>query len=384
MMNPNTIVLEASWDDMVQVFDFGVDKNKTLSFMIRLAHMKTIHIFKNLPEETLVEICKRMKKNYYDENQIVFEEGSNGDYLYILYKGKVLAFKGDKFLRELEDGNCFGETSLILEEKHSATIVTSEKSTIFILSKEDFHALIDKNLHDFLVKKISLQDNFSTNLKDLYFIKHLGEGKFGYVSLVHNGKNIFAIKVVNRKAANKQRILIKYFIKERQILLSLDHQFIVKLVKTMKNDEFIFYLMEYVSGTPLSNYLNLKIKRNRKYETQFFIATLLVIIDYLNSKKITHRDIKPDNIMIDENGYLKMIDFGTAVILRDFTNTIVGTPHYIAPEILVGKGYGFTADYWSIGITAYEIYFGYYPFGQKAHDPMAVYKEVVKKYIYII
>jgi cGMP-dependent protein kinase len=383
MMTPNTILLEAAWDDIVKVFDFGLDKNKTLSFMIRLSHMKTIHIFKNLPEETLVKICKRMNKIYYDENQIVFEEGSNGDYLYILYKGKVLAFKGDKFLRELEDGNCFGETSLILNEKHSATIVTSQKSTIFILSKEDFHDLIDKNLHDFLVKKISLQDNFSTNLKDLNFIKHLGEGKFGYVSLVHNGKNIFAIKVVNRKAANKQRILIKYFIKERQILLSLDHQFIVKLVKTMKNDEFIFYLMEYVNGTPLSNYLNLKIKRNRKYESQFFIATLLVIIDYLNSKKIAHRDIKPDNIMIDENGYLKMIDFGTAVILRDFTNTIVGTPHYIAPEILVGKGYGFTADYWSIGITAYEIYFGYYPFGQKAHDPMAVYKEVVKKYIKI-
>ncbi len=378
-MNPNTIFLEALWDDIVNVFDFVVEKHKTLSFLIRLAHMKTIHIFKNLSEDRLVEICKKMKKNYYEEKQIVFNEGSNGDYLYILYKGKVMAFKGDKFLRELEDGNCFGETSLILNEKHSASIVTSEKSTIFILSKEDFLVLIDKNMHDFLIKKISLQDNFSTEIKDLYFIKQLGEGKFGYVSLVHNGKNIFAIKVVNRKAANKQRILIKYFIKERQILLSLDHQFIVKLVKTMKNEEFIFYLMEYVNGTPLSQYLNLKIKRNRKYETQFFIATLLIIIDYLNSKKITHRDIKPDNIMIDENGYLKMIDFGTAVILRDFTNTIVGTPHYIAPEILVGKGYGFTADYWSIGITAYEIFFGYYPFGQKAHDPMAVYKEVVKK-----
>jgi cGMP-dependent protein kinase len=382
-MNANTIVLEAFWDDIITVFDFGIEKTKTLSFAIRLAHMKTIHIFKNLSEERLVEICKRMKKNYYEENQVVFEEGSNGDYLYILYKGKVLAYKGDKFLRELEDGNCFGETSLILKELHSATIVTAEKSTIFILSKEDFHSLIDKNLHDFLIKKISLQDNFSTEVGDLNFIKHLGEGKFGYVSLVHNGKNIFAIKVVNRKAANKQRILIKYFIKERQILLSLDHQFIVKLVKTMKNEEFIFYMMEYVNGTPLSNYLNLKIKRNRKYETQFFTATLLIIIDYLNSKKITHRDIKPDNIMIDENGYLKMIDFGTAVILRDFTNTIVGTPQYIAPEILIGKGYGFAADYWSIGITAYEIFFGVYPFGQKAHDPMAVYKEVVKKYLFI-
>jgi cGMP-dependent protein kinase len=372
--------LEAKWDDIALAIDIDVDKKKLLSFIIRLAHIKKIHIFKHLSELRLIEICKRMKKQNYNENEVVFGEGSAGDHLYLLYKGKVQAYKGDKFIREIEEGSCFGEASIILNEPRSASIKTIEKSCIFSLSKEDFFDLIDKNILDFLIRKISLQDNFSVSLEDLYYVKTLGEGKFGYVTLVHNEKNLFAIKAVNKKAADKQKILINYFKKERQILLTLDHQFIVKLVKTMKNEEFIFYLMEYVNGVTLGSYLETRpeVKLRNKNETQFYIATLLVIIDYLNSKKIAHRDIKPDNIMIDERGYLKIIDFGTALILKNFTNTIVGTPHYIAPEILLGKGYSFSADYWSIGITAFEIYFNKYPFGNQATDPMVVYKEVLK------
>jgi cGMP-dependent protein kinase len=372
--------MEGKWDDIAAAIDIDVDKKKLLSFIIRLAHIKKIHIFKHLSELRLIEICKRMKKQNFNEDEIVFKEGSEGDNLYLLYKGKVQAYKGDKFIREIEEGSCFGEASIILNECRSATIKTIEKSCIFALSKEDFFNLIDKNILDFLIRKISLQDNFSVGLDDLYYVKTLGEGKFGYVTLVHNERNLFAIKAVNKKAADKQKILINYFKKERQILLTLDHQFIVKLVKTMKNEDFIFYLMEYVNGVTLGSYLETRgdSKLRNKDETQFYIAILLIIIDYLNSKKIAHRDIKPDNIMLDERGYLKMIDFGTAVVLKDFTNTIVGTPHYIAPEILLGKGYSFSADYWSIGITAFEIFFNKYPFGNQATDPMVVYKEVLK------
>ena len=176
-------------------------------------------------------------------------------------------------------------------------------------------------------------------------------------------------------------ILIKYFLKERSILLKLDHPLVVKLVKTMKNDNYIFYLMEYVNGIVLSKYLENRLENRirNKYETQFYLASILLVVDYLNSKNIAHRDLKPDNTMIDEKGYLKVIDFGTAVIIKDFTSTITGTPHYIAPEVLLGRGYSFSADYWSIGILAFEIYFNYYPFGNKATDPMEVYKDVIKK-----
>jgi cGMP-dependent protein kinase len=380
-VSANSCVMEAKWEDISNIFDINVDKRKLVSFIIRLAHIKKINIFRNLSDLRLIEICKKMKKHKYSKDEIVFNEGTEADYLYLLNKGKVQAWKGERFLREIEEGICFGEASIILNEPKSATIKAVEPSAIFLLSKEDFFNLIDKNILDFLIRKISLQDNFSVNLEDLYYVKTLGEGKFGYVSLVHNNKNLFAIKAVNRKAADKQKMLINYFKMERSILLSLDHQFIVKLVKTLKNDEFIFYLMEFVNGITLATYLENRIETKLRCieETQFFIATLLIIVEYLNSKRIAHRDIKPDNIIVDENGYLKLIDFGTAVVLKDFTNTIVGTPHYIAPEVLLGKGYSFPADYWSIGITAYETYFNKYPFGDGATDPMIVYKDVLKK-----
>ena len=156
----------------------------------------------------------------------------------------------------------------------------------------------------------------------------------------------------------------------------------MKLVKTFKTENYIFFLLEYISGRCLSKYLSPRQQKQLRNleETKFYIATLLIVIDYLNSMRICHRDLKPDNIMVNERGYLKLIDFGTSIELKkDFTNTITGTPHYISPEVLLGKGYGLSCDYWSIGIIAHEIYYGYYPFGKNAKDPIDVYREVIKK-----
>lgn len=99
----------------------------------------------------------------------------------------------------------------------------------------------------------------------------------------------------------------------------------------------------------------------------------------MHKKNIVHRDIKPSNIMVNSNGYLKLIDFGTGKIINDFTHTIIGTPHYIAPEILLGKGYSFSCDYWSVGICMFEIFYGFYPFGDSASDILEVYKEILHK-----
>ena len=331
-------------------------------------------------------MCKIMKKEHFKEGEVIFEDQSPGDKLYLLYKGKVEVMKENKLLRELEKGACFGEISLLLNQPHTAKIVASTAVSLYTLSHDKFFKHMDKKILDFLVHKISLQDNFSSDLDNLFYVKSLGEGKFGTVSLVHNGKYLYAIKAVSRKVAEAQKILIKYFLKERNVLLKLDHPLIVKLVKTMKNEEYIFYLMEYVGGTVLSKYLENRLENRlrNKYETQYFAASLFLVVDYLNSKQIAHRDLKPDNTMIDENGFLKVIDFGTAVIIKDFTNTITGTPHYMAPEVLLGRGYSFSADYWSIGILAYETYFNCFPFGDKASDPMDVYKEIVKKYFNLI
>ena len=151
------------------------------------------------------------------------------------------------------------------------------------------------------------------------------------------------------------------------------------MVKSMKNDLFCFLLIEYVNGKNLSDYLSNRMSFKNIFETQFYMGTLLTILEYLQKKLIAHRDIKPSNIMIDSNGYLKMIDFGTAKVLTDYTSTVIGTPHYIAPEILQGKGYSLSCDFWSVGICMYEIFYGMYPFGHYANEVIEIYKEILHK-----
>ena len=374
--------IEFDWDEIVPKLNLKIEKKKILSLFSKISHLKKISLFHETSENRLVNIGIMMKKEKFKKGEKIFEEGEMGDKLYLIIKGKVKAFKDKKFVRELCEGNCFGEVALLINEPRSATVIAETDTSLFSLSKDDFNSFIDKHMLNYLAKKISLQDNFNLTLNDLFFCKVLGKGKFGNVSLVHNSKNFFAIKAVNKKAADKQKILIKYFIQERNILLKLEHPFIMKLVKTFKTENYIFFLLEYISGRCLSKYLSPRQQKQLRNleETKFYIATLLIVIDYLNSMRICHRDLKPDNIMVNERGYLKLIDFGTSIELKkDFTNTITGTPHYISPEVLLGKGYGLSCDYWSIGIIAHEIYYGYYPFGKNAKDPIDVYREVIKK-----
>ena len=378
-------VLEFDWEEVSSKLGLNVERRKILSLLSRIGHMRRIQIFHFTSEHRLLEICKMMKKEKFEMGSVIFKEGEMGNKLYLIKKGKVKASKENKFIRELSEGNCFGEIALLINEPRTATVIAETKVSTYTLTKDHFNSFIDQHMLNYLAKKISLQDTFNQPLEGLCFCKSLGKGKFGTVSLVHNFKNFYAMKAVSRKAADNQKILIKYFIQERNILLKLEHPFIMKLVRTYKTDNHIFFMLEYIQGKVLSKYLNAR-NKNSLYNIKmlkFYIACLLIILSYLNSKQICHRDLKPDNIVIDEKGYLKLIDFGTSIELKDFTNTITGTPHYIAPEILTGKGYGLSCDYWSVGIIAHEIYYGMYPFGKNAKDPIDVYREIVKKELHL-
>lgn len=121
-------------------------------------------------------------------------------------------------------------------------------------------------------------------------------------------------------------------------------------------------------------------------QASFYVGAMILFIEYLHSHKIVYRDLKPENVMVNERGHLTLIDMGTAKRLgsssdksgpQGRTFTILGTPHYMAPEILLGKGYGLYVDLWSIGVVLYEFMVGMVPFGDDCEEPYDVYQQIV-------
>ena len=383
--NPDAITFEANIFDIARILkiDLNMDNNnkeKPLNILRAINKLKKIYLFKNLSDRTLESIAAGMKKQKFKPNDYIIEENTVGEQFFLIIKGRVRITVKGEFIRDLDSGDCLGENALLTDNVlRTASAVALEKVLCYVLSKNEFQVILnDDNTREYLLRKLALQDT-EISLSSLHYIKFLGKGKFGTVSLVHNKKNIYAIKAISRKSVEREKILAKYFVNERKIMLSLDHPFIIKMVKSMKNKHFCFLLIEFVNGTNLDQYLSRREAKQNIYETQFYIGSMLLMLDYLQKKFIAHRDIKPSNIMIDSNGYLKMIDFGTAKVLTDYTSTIIGTPHYIAPEILQGRGYSLSCDFWSIGICMYEIFYGKYPFGNYANEVIEIYKEVLKK-----
>ena len=339
-----------------------------------------IEVFKNLSENTLESIAKNMKKEKFNKGDVIIQEGTYGNTFYLISKGKVTITKEGKPIRVLDQGECLGEKSLLSNDSlRTASAIAEDKVICYVIYKKEFDMILsDSNTREYLLKKLAFQ-NTDIQLSDLFYIKFLGKGKFGSVSLVHNKQNFYAIKAISIKMVEREKMLWKYFVNERNIMISLDHPFIVKMVKSLRNTKYCFILMEFVNELNLDDHLTKKRTKRNIYETQFYIGSILLMLDYLQKKYIAHRDIKPSNIMIDSNGYLKMIDFGTAKVLKDYTSTIIGTPHYIAPEILQGKGYSLSCDFWSLGICMFEIFYGIYPFGNNANEVIDIYKEVLKK-----
>ena len=138
------------------------------------------------------------------------------------------------------------------------------------------------------------------------------------------------------------------------MLKKVNFKFIMRMYRTFRDKDFVYFLLSFVKGLELFEVIR-KMDLLDNDESRFYIGTMILSIEYLHRRKIVYRDIKPENIMVDHDGYLKLIDMGTAKILKEKngmyrTNTILGTPHYMAPEILQGKGYGLLVDLWSIGI----------------------------------
>ena len=372
---PKCVTFEVELKDIIDLLGKEFELN-TISSREKEVIMQKIYFFNLLSKELLTNIVDDIIIERFSPGETIIEEGTCSQKFYIIIKGTVQIAKSSKQTRILEKQSTFGEFALMNNINHTATVTAMSNTICYVLTKEIFDLIINEDKVKEYFKHKEAMQNDELQLSSFQLVKHLGRGKFGLVSLIHNHNYIYAIKAISRNEADRKKRFASYLICERRIMLSLDHPFIVKIVKSFKNEFFVFLLLEYVNGICLKELINQQILFTLG-DTRFYIANILLAIDYMHKKKIVHRDIKPNNIMINSNGYLKLIDFGTAKFVKSYTHTIIGTPHYIAPEILLGKGYSFSVDFWSLGVCAFELFYHKFPFGYQATDVMKVYTDIM-------
>ena len=195
------------------------------------------------------------------------------------------------------------------------------------------------------------------------FLYIIGRGGFGKVWKVRLKKNneLFALKEMSKAKVIDRRSEIS-IMSERNLLSKLHHSFIVNMYFAFQDFYNLYLVMDLLTGGDLRFHIAHK-KVFTEDQTKFFIANMLLALDYIHSQNIIHRDIKPENLVLEKNGYLRITDFGVAKINeKDNSSETSGTPGYMAPEVILVQNHGPPSDFFALGVIGYEFMLGYRPY----------------------
>ena len=183
-------------------------------------------------------------------------------------------------------------------------------------------------------------------------------------------RKLYAMKVISKKLLKKKNSIM-YMKSERDILTKVDHPFVVSLFFAFQTERKIFLVMDFLGGGELFFHLKRRGLILEK-EVRFYLAEMVLAIEFLHNKGIIHRDLKPENVLLRDDGHVCITDFGLAKEIGDLESarTLCGTSEYMAPEMLTRNGYGKGVDWWSLGALCYEMLSGKPPFTAKTQKDL--------------
>ncbi|XP_065868897.1 probable serine/threonine protein kinase IRE isoform X2 [Euphorbia lathyris] len=324
------------------------------------------------------------------------------DLKYAIQDRKVDALIVETFGRRIEK---------LLQEKyaHLCALIEDEKVDPSNHMADEESSMDDDTVRSSLrASPINSYSKDRTSIEDFEIIKPISRGAFGRVFLARKRAtgDLFAIKVLKKDDMIRKNA-VESILAERNILISVRNPFVVRFFYSFTCRENLYLVMEYLNGGDLYSML-----RNmgclEEDVALMYIAELVLALEYLHSLNVIHRDLKPDNLLISQDGHLKLTDFGLSKVgLINSTDDLsapsfnsagffedsetdsqnastkeqrkkhsaAGTPDYLAPEILLGTGHGATADWWSVGIILFEMLVGIPPFN--AETPQQIFDNIM-------
>ncbi|KNC81270.1 AGC/PKA protein kinase [Sphaeroforma arctica JP610] len=180
-------------------------------------------------------------------------------------------------------------------------------------------------------------------------MRTLGTGSFGRVLMCKKKETgqFCAMKIIRKEIVIKLK-QVEHTANEKNILACIDCPFIVQMIEFFSDKKSLYFVLEFINGGEMFTHIH----RNRYFTSdvaRFFAAETVLAFEYLHNLDIVYRDLKPENLLIDSRGHLRITDFGFAKRVADRTWTLCGTPEYLAPEIILSKGYAHAVDWWALG-----------------------------------
>uniref|UniRef100_A0A8C8E446 cGMP-dependent protein kinase n=1 Tax=Oryzias sinensis TaxID=183150 RepID=A0A8C8E446_9TELE len=372
--------------------------------------LRSVSLLANLPDDKLSKIVDCLEVEYYDKGEYIIREGEEGSTFYIIAQGKVKvtqtteAHKLPQVINALQKGDYFGEKALVSDDVRSANIIADDNGVeCLVIDRETFDQTVgnfnelQKHLQGYVAsldrgdKKRHLNQPLSPGfmqLKDmvsvftssrpfhhLEVIATLGVGGFGRVELVRKSALLVSVLMMKndfRLHCSMDQHLCPRLVLKPETLLPL-----IRLYRTFKDSKYVYMLLEACLGGEVWSLL-----RDRGSfddpTAKFCIGCVTEAFEYLHRKGVLYRDLKPENLLLDMEGYVKLVDFGFAKKIRSGqkTWTFCGTPEYVAPEIILNKGHNFSVDFWALGILVFELLTGSPPFS--GSDQMTIYTFILK------
>jgi len=372
-----------------------------------VSYLDRVEILAPLLSEERRAVAEALIEVHFTKGEVVLQEGEPGNTFYILFDGEVSVSKGGVEQTRLSASRAsaeacfFGERALLNNERRAATVaVTSEVAKALALDRDSFDLLLGP-LEDIIKQTQATSGGHRASMVGLNtgprMLRHasersrerrvkksdiarlglLGCGGFGAVELVEHRdtKETYAMKALSKGFIVKMGMQDSVM-NEKDILMMTCSPFIIRLFETYGGTQTLYFLLEPALGGELYSTYNRKGFYGSEVHGKYYVAGVIEGFAHMHERRIIYRDLKPENLLINSDGQLKIADMGLAKFVIGMTYTTCGTPDYFAPELITSAGHSSAVDWWTLGILVFELMSGRPPFQSAA--PMQIYAKVMQ------